>query len=206
VEHAEKQSVVKRSWMLDKAGTLFWEKGYHDTSMWDIAEACECKPANIYHYFKGKEDILYSVVLDITEQTVSCIKHLKDDNVTSPVEQLRSLVKNHFGLWVSMKRSNVLISDTGLRDLSNEHRKTIIALRDEYDDIMCNIIRRGIDSGDFVVNDEKVVTYLISSVILRSSIWFSPKGRLSADEVGDMMFDLVYRGIKNPKSECNPRS
>ncbi len=195
-QKGEPTSSVKRSWILDKAGALFWQKGYHSTSMRDIANACKCKPANIYNYFESKEDILYEVILDITEQTVSSIKHLEEDETTNSVDQLRSLIKSHFKFLVSKKQSSVLISDTGLKELTAEHRKAVIQLRDKYDSIMRRVIRRGIDSGDFAVKDDKLVTYFISSVIMRSSIWFSPKGQLTADEVGDEMFDFVYRGIK----------
>ena len=201
LEQRGTQSSIKRDWILDKAGALFWQKGYDGTSMRDIADACKFKPANIYNYFKGKEDILYEVVRDITEQTVASIKELEDDEVASPVDQLRSLIKSHFGLLVRMKRSSVFISDTGLKDLSPEHRKVVIRLRDKYDGIMRRVIRRGIDTGYFAVKDERVVGYLISSVIMRSSIWFSPRGRLSADEVGDIMFDFVYRGIKAERGD-----
>jgi len=195
-ERTETPSSLKKSRILDKAGALFWKRGYHSTSMRDIASACSCKAANIYNYFAGKEDILFEVTRDIHERAVASIKYLENDDTTSPVEQLRSLVKSHFGLLVRMKRSSILISDTGLKDLSPEHRKVIVQLRDIYDEIMRKVIKRGIAHGDFAVKDEKVITYLTSSVILRSTIWFSPKGRLSADEVGELMFDFVYRGIK----------
>ncbi|MFC1920946.1 TetR/AcrR family transcriptional regulator [Chloroflexota bacterium] len=195
-QRKELQSSIKKSWILDKAGMLFWQKGYHGTSMKDIASACDCKAANIYNYFNSKEDILFEVIKDITERAVVSIRHLENDESTSAVEQLRSLIKSHLGVLVQMKQSSVLISDTGLQNLSREHRKTIIGLRDIYDDIMLKVIRRGIKSGDFAVKDEKIIVYLISSVIVRSSIWFSGKGRLSADEVGDIMFDFTYRGIK----------
>ncbi len=192
----EGQTSVKKSWILDKAGTLFWQKGYHSTSMRDIAKACRCKASNIYNYFAGKEDILFEVIKDITERAVESIAHLKNDETTDPVEQLRSLIKSHFGMLVRMKRSSVLISDSGLKDLSAEHRKAIIRLRDDYDGIMRRVIRRGVDRGQFKVTDENVVTYFIASVILRSTLWFSPKGRLSAEEISDMMFDFVYGGIR----------
>ncbi len=195
----ESSSSVKKSRILDKAGTLFWRKGYHSTSMRDIASACNCKAANIYNYFAGKEDILFEVTRDIHERAVASVKHLDEDEVTSPVEQLRSLVKSHFGLLVRMKRSSILISDTGLKDLSTEHRKAIVQLRDIYDNIMGKVIERGIKQGIFEVKDIKVTIYLTSSVIIRSTIWFSPKGRLSVDEVGEIMFDYVYRGIKVEK-------
>lgn len=195
-QRKEMRSSIKKSWILDKAGVLFWEKGYHSTGMRDIARACECKPANIYNYFKGKEDILFEVIRDITEQAVISIKFLEDDEETNPVEQLKLLIKSHFQVLMQMTRSNKLISDTGLKDLSTEHRKAIIELRDQYDSIMRKVIRRGIESGDFSVKDEKVIGYLISSIIVRSTIWFSPKGKYSVDEVGDMMFEFAYHGIK----------
>ena len=195
-QRTEMRSSIKKSWILDKAETLFWQKGYHSTSMKDIASACNCKPANIYNYFKSKEDILYEVVRDITSQTISLIKPLEEDETTSPVDQLRSLVKGHFGFLVSMKKSIVLISDTGLKDLSPEHRKDIIELRSTYDNILRKILRRGAESGDFSFADDRIISYFISSVIVRSNIWFSPKGRLTADQVSDIMFDFVYRGIK----------
>ena len=190
------KSSIKKSWILDKAGVLFWEKGYHSTGMRDIARACDCKPANIYNYFKGKEDILFEVIRDITEQAVTSIQFLENDEETNPVEQLRLLIKSHFRLLMQMARSNKLISDTGLKDLSTEHRKEIVKLRDHYDSIMRKVLRRGIESGDFSVKDEKVIGYLISSIIVRSTIWFSSKGKYSVDEIGDMMFDFAYHGIK----------
>ena len=195
-QRKEMKSSIKKSWILDKAGVLFWEKGYHSTGMRDIARACDCKPANIYNYFRGKEDILFEVIRDITEQAVTSIKFLEDDEETNPVEQLRSLIKSHFRLLMQMARSNKLISDTGLKDLSTEHRKEIVKLRDHYDSIMRKVLRRGIESGDFSVKDEKVIGYLISSIIVRSTIWFSSKGKYSVDEIGDMMFDFAYHGIK----------
>lgn len=175
---------------------LFWQKGYHGTSMKDIASMCDCKAANMYNYFKGKEDILFEVIKDITELAVNSVRYLEDDETTNPVDQLRSFIANHLGVLVQMKKSSVLISDTGLQNLTREHRKVIVELRDTYDRIMTKVIKRGIESGDFAVKDEKVIVYLISSVIIRSTIWFSSKDRLSAKEVADIMFDFVYRGIK----------
>lgn len=198
----EGQTSVKKSWILDKAGTLFWQKGYHSTSMRDIAKACRCKASNIYNYFAGKEDILFEVIKDITERAVESIEHLKNDDTTDPVEQLRSLIKSHFGMLVRMKRSSVLISDSGLKDLSADHRKVIIKLRDDYDGIMRQVIKRGVRSGQFKVTDENVVTYFIASVILRSTLWFSPKGRLSAEQISEMMFSFVYGGIKTDAADA----
>ncbi len=209
-QHKKVETLIKKSWLLDKAGMLFWQQGYHATSMKDIANACNCKPANLYNYFKNKEDILYEVIRSITEQGVSSIRYLEKDEDTSPVEQLRSLIKSHFRFLAGMKQSSILLSDTGIKDLSIEHQKEIIKLRDTYDRILRKIIERGINDGYFAPIDIQVVSNLIASVVIRSSFWFSNKGRLTIDEVGEIMFSFVCNGIWGnsniypaPKQESN---
>lgn len=192
-----KRPGIKKSFIIDKAGHLFWQKGYHSTSMADIADACSCRPANIYHYFKSKEDILYHVIRDITERTVASVQHLEDDEITSPVEQIKSFISSHCGLLVTMSKSDLLLPDSGLKDLTPEHHKAIIELRDAYDRILRKVLARGVRSGDFATIDERVIGYFISSMIIRSNIWFSPNGRLSKDDIVCIMFGFIYAGIKN---------
>jgi AcrR family transcriptional regulator len=191
------QSSIKKSWILDKAETLFWQKGYTGTSMIDIAKACDCQPANIYNYFKNKEDILYEVIHDMTTQMLSEIIPLGEDNVTCPVDLLKGLIKVHFGFLVNMKKSIISITDTGLKDLTPEHRDEIIKLRKSYDDILLKILKRGREAGYFAELDDHIVSYLIPSIIIRSNIWYSAKGRLTADQISEIMFQFVYQGIRS---------
>jgi AcrR family transcriptional regulator len=196
-QRRELRSSLRKSHILDKAENLFWQKGYHSTSMKDISESCGCKPANIYNYFESKEDILFEVIRDITFQTLSKVKPLEEDTAASPVEQLRKFINGHFGMMVAMKKTTVLISDTGLKELSVEHRKAVIEMRDKYDNILRKILQRGKDSGDFRDADSQIISYLISSMIVRSNIWYSARGRLSAEEISKIIFDFVYNGIKS---------
>jgi AcrR family transcriptional regulator len=54
------QEQAKR--ILRKAQALFAQKGYSDTSMADIAEACEVQKATLYHYFENKEALLFGIL------------------------------------------------------------------------------------------------------------------------------------------------
>ncbi len=209
-KRAQLQSLIRKSRILDQAENLFWQKGYQSTTIKDIAAACGCRPANIYNYFESKEHILFGVISDIMQQATDLVKPLAADKVSSPVELLRSLIKRHFEFLAGMKQSIVFITDTGLKDLSPEHRNAVVALRQIYDDTLLNILRRGKETGDFGNIDERVVGYLIPSLIVRSNVWFSPKGRLTSDEVSEIIFRLVFQGIKsatpNPPwpVECSP--
>ena len=56
-----KASDVKARKILTGAAKVFSEKGYHNASMRDIARETGMSLAGMYHYFSGKEELLYSI-------------------------------------------------------------------------------------------------------------------------------------------------
>ena len=186
---SQKRQIVR------KAGSLFWKKGYESTSMRDIAMACGFKAPNLYNYFNTKEDILFEVLRDEAAGILSKIKQIDKDSSASPVERLRLLIKTHFKYAVGPRRSYYLLFDTELKSLSTQYQNEVIGLRDEYEKILRGIIRAGIESKDFAPTDEKLVSYAIASMIVRSRLWFSPRGRFSVDEIADFMFAFALNGL-----------
>jgi AcrR family transcriptional regulator len=189
------QSRNQKERMLAYARVLFWKNGYNGTSMRDIAKAYGCRPSNIYNFFPNKEALLYEVLLDEMEYIVNPIRHLENDITMSPVEQLRLLIENHIKLTLGYRRTSKLLFDTALGNLSRDKRNKIIALRDVYDRILRRVIQRGIDSGDFAEVDVKLAAFSIASMVVRSRIWFSPKGRLSVNEFIDFVFKFTMNGL-----------
>jgi len=193
----KERSETQRARMIAKASVLFWKKGYQGTSMKDIAKAFGCNPANIYNYFPNKQALLFEIIKIQTEQTISYIKHLENDEEGKPIEQLRYVISKHLNYVLTYRKSSKLLFDIGLDSLSPAKRKEIVALRDEYDGILGKVIRRGIQSGDFAKNiDIKLAVYNIASMILRTIIWFSPEGRKSVDEITDFLFTFALNGLR----------
>ncbi|MFC1980940.1 TetR/AcrR family transcriptional regulator [Chloroflexota bacterium] len=190
-----KRSTLNKAAIIEKSGSLFLKKGYDRTSMRDIARSCGYEAGNIYNYFRNKEQLLYEVIKEETERFISLIKHIEVDDITNPVEQLRSLIEIHFN-FILGKKGGKLIFDKESKNLTPAHRKKIIESRDMWESIVRKIIRRGIDTGDFAEIDEKVVVYALASIIVRGRIWFSPKGRLSSNEIGDIISKIIINGLK----------
>ncbi|MCK4789903.1 MAG: TetR family transcriptional regulator [Desulfobacteraceae bacterium] len=182
--------------MLNKARALFWKKGYNATSMRDLAAAYGCKPANIYNFFLNKEEILYEVLLEEMEQIIDPIKHLEEDDDTSPIEQLRVIIESHLNVTLSYRRSAKLLFDVALDSLSTAKRKEIVDLRDTYDRIIRKVIRRGKEIGCFPAIDEKLAGLMIASMITRTRIWFHPKKGVSVTELADFIFEFVLNGLR----------
>ena len=199
----QRRSIPAREAILLNARALFREKGYASTTMRDIARACNFEPANIYNYFPSKERLLYELLLESHNLVLSSIKHLETDNVTSPVEQLRLLIKAHVNLVLPYRKSSRILGEVELRHLSPAHRGKIIELRDAYTRILCKVIRAGIVTGDFAVTDEKMACFAIVSMIVRTTIWFSPRGRLPSDEIGDFLFEFAFNALKGDRGGAN---
>ncbi len=182
--------------MLETARRLFWEKGYYATSMRDIGISYGCRPANIYNFFSDKEEILFEVLREEMEQIINPIKHLEEDDDTSPIEQLRFIIESHLKVTLSYRRSAKLLFDVALDSLSPDKRKKIIDLRDTYDRIIRKVIRRGIDTGYLPEVDVKLAGFMIASMITRTRIWFHPKKERSVSELADFIFDFAFNGLR----------
>ena len=182
--------------LLTKARTLFWRKGYAETSMRDIAKAYGCKPANIYNYFPAKEDMLYEILYGAVKVLIEAIKHFEEDDSINPLEQLRLFIKEHVKIALSVIRSGKWLTDAGLAEMKPAKREKIIELRDTYDRILGKIIQKNIDRGEFPQTDVKLAVFMISSMILRTRIWYSPRGRLSQEEIGEFIFKFALNGLR----------
>ena len=185
------KSTLKKSKILRKARAFFWERGFDNTSIGDIASACGFEPGNIYNYFSSKEQLLYEVLVTEMESLLSAINQHQENDRNSAVERLRHLIRVH---TIFVLNGNPGSSKL-LRSLSPRHRKSVIKLRDTYDNILFEIIRSGINSGDFVTTDIKIACYNIAAMISRSRVWFSPKGRLTASQVADFMVEFALAAL-----------
>ncbi len=196
ISSIRRKSASQRESILDVAGRLFWDKGYDATTMRDIARACGFEPGNIYNYFLGKEQILYEVIKQELSLTLFALKRIETDESGTPGDRLQSLFKICFDLTTGPHRPNRLIFDTELRSLSVAHGKEVIALRDNVDRILRQIIRSGMDAGEFANVNEKIVGFAIISMIIRARIWFSTRGPLSSEEIADIMFEFALNGLR----------
>jgi len=182
--------------MLETARRLFWEKGYYATSMRDIGISYGCRPANIYNFFSDKEEILFEVLREEMEQIINPIKHLEEDDDTSPIEQLRFIIESHLKVTLSYRRSAKLLFDVALDSLSPDKRKKIIDFRDTYDRIIRKVIRRGIDTEYLPEVDVKLAGFMIASMITRTRIWFHPKKERSVSELADFIVKFALNGLR----------
>ena len=81
----------KRRAILDRSAELFAEHGYDRASMSRIAEACGVSKANLYHYYKDKEELLFDVIRFHLEELLEVVE-AADRPDLAPEARLKELV------------------------------------------------------------------------------------------------------------------
>lgn len=186
----------KKKRLLALARNLFWQKGYNAVSMKDLAHAYGCQPANLYNFFDTKESILFEVLLEEMEQIIRPIAHLEREDDGNPVAQLREIIMSHLKVTLSHRRSAKSLFDVALDSLSPANRKVIVTMRDTYDRIMRTVLERGQKEGMFLPHDQKLVGFMIASMITRTRMWFHPKKGVTIEGLADFIFRFAMSGIQ----------
>ncbi len=195
-ENKKEGNGFRKKRILALARNLFWKNGYNSVSMRDLARAYGCQPANLYNYFKTKESILFEVLLEEMEEIIQPISHLEHQKDGNPPDQLHFIISNHLKVTLGHRRSAKTLFDVALDSLSPANRKIIVSMRDAYDRIIRRVIRRGQEAGLFAPHSEKLVGFMISSMITRSRVWFHPRKGVTIDELADFIFQFALRGIQ----------
>ncbi|MBI4961759.1 MAG: TetR/AcrR family transcriptional regulator [Desulfomonile tiedjei] len=195
-DSAKENNSDKKKRLLALARNLFWQKGYNSVSMKDLARAFGCQPANLYNYFDTKESILFEVLREEMEQIIQPISHLEEQEDGDPVEQLSFIIACHLKVTLSHRRSGKTLFDVALDSLSSANRAVIVSMRDTYDRVIRRVVKRGQEKGVFLPCDEKLVGFMVSSMITRTRIWFQPDRGATMDELADFIFRFVMTGIQ----------
>jgi len=109
-----KKNPSKRK-VVNAAISLFFQNGFHGTSVRDIADEAAVNVSLISYYFKGKQGLLEYAITEYYEQYLETIeKTLQKYNTLSALEQLKKLVQ----AIIHFKQGNLQLSCMIHRELS----------------------------------------------------------------------------------------
>lgn len=80
--------------ILTCAANLFYKKGYHVTTIEDLANEVGMLKGSLYYYIKSKEDLLYQLLLDVIVAGQNRVG-AKIAGIEDPIEQLAVGLEEH---------------------------------------------------------------------------------------------------------------
>ncbi len=175
---------------------LFQQKGYHATSMQDIADAVGLQKGSLYHYISGKEDLLVAIIHDAIAKYNARLAEVRamDLPVSKRLElavryHLQGIAEN-LGMLTIFLRESYAVNEEQAALLNKESTK--------YNRMFEELYQEGIDSGELRNLDPKLATRTVLGACNWFYRWYNPEGRRSMAELSDFFVDLLFHGIEAP--------
>lgn len=179
--------------ILKVAADLFYEQDYHSVGMRLIAERAGVRSASLYHHFSSKEEMLYSIILEVTRDFISdrlAILEIEDDFAN----RLGDLVEQHI-LYFWERRVELQVGFREMHNLSHEHYKEVHHYRLKYQRRIQEYITAGKDAGAFSCEDPRLSGMALLDMLNGINDWFVPGRPLTIEQLANKYRDIVLASL-----------
>lgn len=190
-QHVQEKRRRRRAEILHAALRTFRERGYHATTLEDIADHLGVRKTALYHYFPDKEAILYECHKESLAEIDRLTKEARKLDRAS--EALAHVIREHVKVMTDTLEGSPLAFE--VTALSDARQREVIAARDRYERRLRKIIDDGIKSGEFRPVNSKIAVFAILGAINWIARWYRPEGSLHAPELGAEFANHLVGGL-----------
>jgi AcrR family transcriptional regulator len=184
--------LARRLEILRAAGREFRARGFAETGMRDIADAAALSPANLYNYFKGKQEILFFCQDNSLDRMIAALERARRKR-GSAAEKLREVMVSHVRCVLDEVEGSAAHLLTSA--LPKAMQRRVVAKRDRYEEGVRQLIAGGVRSGEFSACDAAMAARAALGALNSSVLWFRPEGPLTAGGVAEEFANYLVRGL-----------
>lgn len=190
----EQKAAKKKEEILQSALILLEERGYHGTTMEDIASHLLMTKGSLYYYFKDKQDLVYQSQIKILEKSIENFQTVFNKDLT-PSEKLAQAIIVHTEYLVSDKAGFELMVNPE-EIFSEDQLREIYSLRDQYSACYDKLLAEGVEEGCFTLEDTKIVRNILLGAMNWVTQWYSPNGKMNKTELATSVASYLMKVVK----------
>ncbi|MFC9357685.1 TetR/AcrR family transcriptional regulator [Rhodococcus sp. NPDC057014] len=180
--------------VLAAALAAFVEKGYDGASIREIASRAGLSVPGLYHHYPSKQALLVGLtnvvmrdLLDRSRAAVSEAGPTPGDRFDAVIE---SLLRFHM-----FRREQAFVASRETRSMEPESRRAYIALRDEQQEMLDDIVRDGVSAGHFRTPFPEDASRAVVTMCVAVSTWYREDGSLSPDELVERYLAIARSAV-----------
>lgn len=177
----------------EAALTLFAERGYHGTTMNDIAGALGLRAPSLYNHISSKQEILREIIIGTMDQVLADFAAVTT-GVDDVVERLRRAIEVYVLRHIKHRREALVVNREVL-SLEEPARSSARAKQAEHVWQIRSLIDEGCASRQFRVKSPRLATFAILDMSVAVARWFRDDGPLSANEVAREYAEFAVRTV-----------
>ncbi|MBN1149125.1 MAG: TetR family transcriptional regulator [Anaerolineales bacterium] len=184
---------MTRNQILDAAAQIFSQKGFHATSMQDIAQAVNLQKGSLYHHISSKQEILVAVLDRALDLLIANMQDVLDQPLAAD-EKLRQAMRVYLKTMLDHRDlAAVLLLEH--RSLEPEQRARHTPQRDRFECLWRDLIREGAACGLFDCPDAAISGRALLGVMNWAITWYRPDGSLTPEQISEQFTDLFLHGL-----------
>jgi AcrR family transcriptional regulator len=175
-----------------QAARLFAQKGYHGTSIGDVAEAMGVQKGSLYAHIEGKQDLLYETMREGAAAFHGVLDAIPEP--LPPTEKLRLALRGHLRLVAEqLEIATVFVQEW--KYLQGERFEEIVAERRRYEERIRELFREGRELGALRSDlDEGAAALLFLSAANWAYTWL--REGADTDALADRFYALLVDGMR----------
>ena len=192
VSHRERQREAKRNAVLQAAAQLFNERGFHATSLDDIAARLNVTKPTLYYYVKNKDEILLQCVSKGLTMMLEGIDASRAAGGKA-IDQLMTCMQVYARI-VTMDFGMCLIR-VGDEQVPPESRKELRRLKSAIDQEFRRLVAEGVAEGSLQPCDPKMTAFVIAGALSWIGRWYQPGGEYTPEQVAQQCIATLCEGV-----------
>jgi AcrR family transcriptional regulator len=182
----------RRSELTREAARLFAERGYHGTSIGDLAKAMGVQKGSLYAHIESKQDLLYEAMREGAEAFHAALDDIPEDlRVT---ERIRLMLRAHLRV-VAEQLDIATVFVREWRYLEGDRAAEFLWERRRYEERFRALFREGRELGELRTDlDDQAATLLVLSAANWAYTWLPPEA--DTDALADRFFAILLDGIR----------
>ena len=197
----------KLEFILRTSARIFAAKGFHSTSMRDIARATRVSLAGLYYYCKSKDELLFLIQDNCFGRVLERLQErLKETD--EPTARLRLVIENHLSFFAANMAEMKVLSHEA-ESLGGEMYAQVAGKKQQYTKLVRRILA-DVQARQTTTQkiDLTVATYALFGMMNWIYNWYDPRGKLSVNQLVDNITRLFLNGFlsSSSKSFSSPSS
>lgn len=199
----KREREIRRKDIIDAAEMLFFNKGYENVSMHEIALEAEMARGTLYQYFKNKNDIYAAIAIRAAEILANMFQEVADDQ--TGIEKIRSLSMTYYQFYKEYTGYYKAYYHSGVFDYhSTPQMEKLKKIRKRNYQFVVDALKEGVADATIRNDIDPVTTTLImlsmsnnvNNIIPVTQMYMDEYG-LTQDELFESNLELVLRSIEN---------
>jgi AcrR family transcriptional regulator len=172
----------------------FAHHGFEGATTRQIADAAGLGPAGVYVHFKSKSELLEEIIR--TAHTTVLEEVLAADDAGASASDRLSRFVETFVMWHARHHTLARVAQYELGALEEPAREQIRRIRREFQDLVEDVLRVGVVTGEFEVHDVRGTARAILSLGIDVARWFRGDGQAQAMNLARLYGRLVLRMVR----------